>query len=142
MTTATTSNAPIRQIIHTAGGIGREFEVGDVVVSPIVRFDCISKFKSQKFAQAHYSSTAAKSSQFATAKSLFKANSAQLPEPLYTEFVSGPTGCSSGATSGAGACFANAVRASKSVKAAAGATRKNERRSICLIDLTEEVREV
>lgn len=64
----------------TAGGIGREFEVGDVVVSPIVRFDCISKFKNQKFAQAHYSSTAAKSTQFATAKSLFKANSAQLPK--------------------------------------------------------------
>jgi purine-nucleoside phosphorylase len=64
----------------TAGGIGREFEVGDVVVSPIVRFDCISKFKNQKFAQAHYNSTAAKSTQFAIAKSLFKANSAQLPK--------------------------------------------------------------
>ena len=29
----------------TAGGIGKDFEVGDVVVSPIVRFDCTSKFK-------------------------------------------------------------------------------------------------
>src|SRR5215469_12213296 len=29
----------------TAGGIGKQFEVGDVVVSPIVRFDCIAKFK-------------------------------------------------------------------------------------------------
>jgi purine-nucleoside phosphorylase len=64
----------------TAGGIGKQFEVGDVIVSPIVRFDCISKFKKQPFAQAHYSSTAAKSTQFATAQSLFKANSAQLPK--------------------------------------------------------------
>ena len=31
----------------TAGGIGKQFEVGDVVVSPIVRFDCTSKFKSE-----------------------------------------------------------------------------------------------
>jgi hypothetical protein len=64
----------------TAGGIGKQFEVGDVIVSPIVRFDCISKFKKQPFARAHYSSTAAKSTQFTTAQSLFKANSAQLPK--------------------------------------------------------------
>ena len=25
----------------TAGGIGKQFEVGDVVVSPLVRFDCL-----------------------------------------------------------------------------------------------------
>jgi Phosphorylase superfamily len=64
----------------TAGGIGKQFEVGDVIVSPIVRFDCISKFKKQPFAQAHYRSTAAKPTQFATAQSLFKANAAQLPK--------------------------------------------------------------
>jgi Phosphorylase superfamily len=64
----------------TSGGIGKQFEVGDVIVSPIVRFDCISKFKKQPFAQAHYSSTAAKSTQFATAQTLFKTNSAQLPK--------------------------------------------------------------
>jgi Phosphorylase superfamily len=64
----------------TAGGIGKQFEVGDVIVSPVVRFDCISKFKKQPFARAHYSSTAAKSTQFATARSLFKTNSAQLPK--------------------------------------------------------------
>ena len=40
----------------TAGGIGKQFEVGDVIVSPIVRFDCISKFKSEPFHSAHYSS--------------------------------------------------------------------------------------
>jgi hypothetical protein len=64
----------------TAGGIGKQFEVGDVIVSPVVRFDCISKFKKQPFAQAHYSSVAAKSGQFAKARSLFKANSGQLPK--------------------------------------------------------------
>jgi nucleoside phosphorylase len=64
----------------TAGGIGKEFEVGDVIVSPIVRFDCTAKFKSQPFAQKDFSSVAAKSSHFAKARALFKANSAQLPK--------------------------------------------------------------
>jgi hypothetical protein len=64
----------------TAGGIGKQFEVGDVVVSPVVRFDCTAKFKKQPFAQAHYSSTAAKKTKFALAKTLFKANAAQLPK--------------------------------------------------------------
>ena len=64
----------------TAGGIGKQFEVGDVIVSPIVRFDCTAKFKKQPFAQAHFSSVAAKSTHFAKAKALFKANSAQLPK--------------------------------------------------------------
>ena len=64
----------------TAGGIGKQFEVGDVVVSPIVRFDCISKFKSEPFHDAHYSSVAPKTKYLATAKTLFKANSGQLPK--------------------------------------------------------------
>jgi nucleoside phosphorylase len=64
----------------TAGGIGKQFEVGDVVVSPIVRFDCISKFKAEPFHDAHYSSVAPKTKYLATAKTLFKANSGQLPK--------------------------------------------------------------
>jgi nucleoside phosphorylase len=64
----------------TAGGIGKQFEVGDVIVSPVVRFDCIAKFKKEPFAQAHFASKAPNSSQFVTAKSLFKANSGQLPK--------------------------------------------------------------
>jgi nucleoside phosphorylase len=64
----------------TSGGIGKQFEVGDVVVSPIVRFDCISKFKSEPFHAAHYSSVAPKAKYFSTAKTLFKANAAQLPK--------------------------------------------------------------
>src|SRR5690242_15863026 len=56
----------------TAGGIGKAFEVGDVIVSSIVRFDCLAKFKKQPFALSHYASVPAKSKYFATAKSLFK----------------------------------------------------------------------
>jgi len=33
----------------TGGGIGRQFEVGDVIVSPVVRFDCIKSFKNKPF---------------------------------------------------------------------------------------------
>ena len=64
----------------TGGGIGKEFEVGDVIVSPLVRFDCISKFKSKPFAKAIYTSKPADPKNFATARSLFKANSARLPK--------------------------------------------------------------
>jgi len=63
----------------TAGGIGTQPEVGDVVVSPIVRFDCTSKFKKQPFAQAHYLSAASDAKHFATAQKLFKTNAARLP---------------------------------------------------------------
>jgi nucleoside phosphorylase len=64
----------------TAGGIGKQFEVGDVVVSPIVRFDCISKFKHEPFHNAHYSSSPATPKYFAKAKTLFKVNAGQLPK--------------------------------------------------------------
>jgi hypothetical protein len=64
----------------TAGGIGKQFEVGDVIVSSIVRFDCISKFKNEPFHADHYSSAAAKTKFFATAKPLFKTNAGQLPK--------------------------------------------------------------
>jgi hypothetical protein len=63
----------------TAGGIGTQFEVGDVIVSPIVRFDCTSKFKNQPFHSEHFSSKPADTSHFAKAKTLFSANSDQLP---------------------------------------------------------------
>src|SRR5438105_14440337 len=49
----------------TAGGIGKQFEVGDVIVSPIVSFDCTSKFKNKKIdqkaiAKEHYSSVSSR----------------------------------------------------------------------------------
>ena len=64
----------------TSGGIGTEAQVGDVVVSPVVRFDCTSKFKKEPFATAHFSSKAADTSHFAAAKGLFAANAGQLPQ--------------------------------------------------------------
>jgi len=69
----------------TGGGIGKEALVGDVVVSPVVRFDCTAKFKNfafnnQPIAQEHYSSSAADTSHFAVAKTLFAANAGQLPQ--------------------------------------------------------------
>jgi hypothetical protein len=63
----------------TAGGIGKQFEVGDVVVSPIVRFDCIAKFKSKPFRQDYYASAPARATHFTTARRLFKANAGRLP---------------------------------------------------------------
>ena len=68
----------------TAGGIGKQFEVGDVVVSPVVRFDCTAKFKKKRvdgslIATQHFKSVTPTSTLFTTAKKLFKTNSAQLP---------------------------------------------------------------
>ena len=81
----------------TAGGIGKQFEVGDVVVSPVVRFDTQNWLKKAPFANAHYASQAAKTTLFSQAKDLFKANASQLlPDntrpPAIT--VVGPTGLS------------------------------------------------
>jgi hypothetical protein len=64
----------------TAGGIGRQFEVGDVIVSPVVRFDCTQKFKNQAFATAHYASAAPRTKYFSKAKTLLKTNAGQLPQ--------------------------------------------------------------
>src|SRR5205085_94919 len=44
----------------TAGGIGTRFEVGDVVVSPVVRFDGVKWLKSTPFHDAVYTSGAPK----------------------------------------------------------------------------------
>ena len=64
----------------TAGGIGKSFEVGDVIVSPVVRFDCTAKFKKEPFAQSSFASKPARAKLFAKARTLFKANAAQLPK--------------------------------------------------------------
>jgi hypothetical protein len=63
----------------TAGGIGKDCEVGDVVVSPIVTFDCEKWLSKEPFSSASYKSAPASTKNFALAKRLFKANAAQLP---------------------------------------------------------------
>lgn len=64
----------------TAGGIGKQFEVGDVVVSPIVRFDCTAKFKKEPFHDSYYVSSPPRTRHLARARKLFKANAGQLPK--------------------------------------------------------------
>jgi hypothetical protein len=63
----------------TAGGIGKQFEVGDVVVSPVVRFDCQNWLKKEPYHDAIYHDGAVKTKYFAEAKRLFKANADRLP---------------------------------------------------------------
>ncbi len=63
----------------TAGGIGKDFEVGDVVVSPVARFDSTSWLKKAPFASASFASHTARTKFFSQAKDLFKANASQLP---------------------------------------------------------------
>jgi len=63
----------------TAGGIGKEWEVGDVVVSPVVRFDCQKWLKNAPFHAAVFRDGLPNMKFMATAKKLFKANSDQLP---------------------------------------------------------------
>ncbi len=64
----------------TGGGIGPKCEVGDVIVSPIVRFDSLKWLKTAPFHDAQYTSAAPVSKFFAKAQTLFKANAGQLPK--------------------------------------------------------------
>jgi purine-nucleoside phosphorylase len=63
----------------TAGGIGKDFEVGDVIVSSVVRFDSRNWLKSAPFHADSYQSQAAATRYLAQAEALFKANADQLP---------------------------------------------------------------
>jgi hypothetical protein len=63
----------------TAGGIGKECEVGDVVVSRIVSFDCQKWLRNETFHDESYKSGVARVKNLATVKKLIKVNSGQLP---------------------------------------------------------------
>jgi hypothetical protein len=63
----------------TAGGIGPTCEVGDVIVSPVVTFDCMKWLSKETFAHRSFKSAPPSARLFATARRLFKANSARLP---------------------------------------------------------------
>ncbi|SCK21949.1 Nucleoside phosphorylase [Variovorax sp. HW608] len=63
----------------TAGGIGTDCEVGDVVVSPIVAFDCSKWLARESFAKENFKSAAPPTRLFSAARTLFKANSERLP---------------------------------------------------------------
>ena len=64
----------------TSGGIGKLCEVGDVVISPIVRFDGTKWLKTSPYGQANFRDGAPSRKRLQTARTLFKANSAQLPK--------------------------------------------------------------
>lgn len=64
----------------TAGGIGKQCEVGDVIVSPIVRFDGKKWLKKPPYGMASFKDGTPKRTYFTAAKSLFKANAGQLPK--------------------------------------------------------------
>jgi Phosphorylase superfamily len=63
----------------TAGGIGADVELGDVVVAKSVRFDCLKEFKSQPFHASSYDCSPLNTSSCVTAQSLFGANAGHLP---------------------------------------------------------------
>ncbi len=63
----------------TAGGIGKDCEVGDVIVSPIVTFDCQKWLSHEPFSNASYRFARPNSKLFGKARQLFKANAARLP---------------------------------------------------------------
>jgi hypothetical protein len=79
----------------TAGGIGTSVEVGDVIVSPFVRFDSEKWLKKAPFHDAVYQSNAPKTKNFVKAAALFAANAGQLPKdntrPPKVFQSSGPT---------------------------------------------------
>jgi hypothetical protein len=64
----------------TGGGIGKSFEVGDVIVSPIVHFVSRKWLKKAPYAAGVYKGSPPQTKYFVTAQNkLFKANAKQLP---------------------------------------------------------------
>jgi Phosphorylase superfamily len=63
----------------TGGGIGKQFEVGDVIVSPYVHFVSRKWLKKAPYGAGVYKGSAPQTKFFATAQKLFKANAKQLP---------------------------------------------------------------
>jgi len=68
-----------RSTTGTGGGIGKACEVGDVIVSQYVQFDSQKGLAREPFAQEAFSDSKPSPRLFSQAKTLFKANSDQLP---------------------------------------------------------------
>jgi hypothetical protein len=64
----------------TGGGIGKQLEVGDVIVSSIVRFASRKWLRSAPFHDSSYHDSPAQAKYFSEARTLFKANAGQLPK--------------------------------------------------------------
>ncbi len=63
----------------TAGGIGAEIELGDVVVAQTVRFDCMASFKSEPFHDSAYACSPLAMQSLAALAPLLAANADHLP---------------------------------------------------------------
>jgi len=63
----------------TAGGIGGQVELGDVLCATSVRFDCQKKFAKQPFSKSIYPCSAVAHTSISVAEQLFLANAAKLP---------------------------------------------------------------
>ena len=64
----------------TAGGIGAQVELGDVVAALEVRFDCQKTFKSKPFHNSVYPTSKLKYTSYPAAEKLFMANISHLPK--------------------------------------------------------------
>jgi nucleoside phosphorylase len=64
----------------TAGGVGAEVIVGDVIVAPAVQFDCTREFKNSPFHNAKYTCSPLRTTSLGEASKLFAANAAHLPQ--------------------------------------------------------------
>jgi nucleoside phosphorylase len=64
----------------TAGGIGKTTALGDVVVGPVVKFDCTTQFKSKPWAKASYNASPLPAKALtAITPALLDVNAAKLP---------------------------------------------------------------
>jgi Phosphorylase superfamily len=64
----------------TAGGIGSQVELGDVVTAQAVRFDCQKSFKSKPFHNSVYKSSKLNYASYPEAEKLFAVNADHLPK--------------------------------------------------------------
>jgi hypothetical protein len=62
---------------ETAGGIGADIKLGDVVIGKAVRFDCTTKFKNEPFAQASFDSSKLPADTFAAVTAALLAPNAE-----------------------------------------------------------------
>jgi hypothetical protein len=64
----------------TAGGIGKATALGDIVIGPVVKFDCTTQFKSESWAKASYPVTPLSAKAMtAITPALLAVNAARLP---------------------------------------------------------------
>jgi nucleoside phosphorylase len=75
-----TINPKVLITTGTAGGIGKNTALGDVVIGPVVQFDCTTQFKSESWAKTAYKSSPLPAGALAAiTPTLLDVNAARLP---------------------------------------------------------------